>query len=673
MGRVTLTGSMIRLRNRHFFVLDLFLLPAAAYLAFVLRLDRFWISGWWIECLLFVSLVTLIVPVVFRRAGLYSRYWKYASLEDAALIVGAVAAGTALVAGCYALLAMADVPRFDHIPRSVPFIFFAMALPTAGGPRLLTGLVAAITATPKPQSLAMPTVIIGAGAAGAMTARELRRNAQLGFDVLGFLDDDPAKQHMRVRGVPVLGTCRDLPAIVQQHRVGRVIIAMPTAPGRVIREVVANCKLTGITPKILPGLYELLDGTVHVDQIRDVEIEDLLRREPIQTDLAAVSELLRGKRVLITGAGGSIGSELSRQVFRCRPSDLVLLGHGENSIFSIERELLRNQRNEPPSASEPPRVPATRLHAVIADISHAERIRGVFAAYQPEIVFHAAAHKHVPLMELNPAEAVTNNVLGTRNVLDAAREAGVERFVFVSTDKAVRPANVMGASKRAAELLVHESAREAGSAYMITRFGNVLGSRGSVVLTMKDQIARGGPVTVTHPEMTRFFMTIPEAVQLLLQAAALGHGGEVFVFDMGGPVRILDLAHDLIRLSGLEVGEDIDVIYTGARPGEKLYEELFLPGERYDRTLHEKIFIAANASDQMPVGLALAIDTLAAAAREGDPEEIRRAFRALVPEYQPGSPGAVPPRQPAPVRVITRPASPLVEGGVPRLKVVGDD
>lgn len=673
MGRVTVTGTMVRLRNRHFFALDMLLLPTVGYLSFVLRLDRFWISGWWIECLLFVGLVTLVAPAVFRRAGLYSRFWQYASLEDATLILGAVAASVALVAGCYALIALGDVPRFDHIPLSVPFIFFAMALPAVGGPRLVAGLVAAVTAATQPQVSAKPTIIIGAGAAGAMTARELRRNAQLGFDVVGFLDDDPAKQHMRVRGVPVLGTCQDLLSIILQYQIGRVIIAMPTAPGRVIREVVANCKHAGITPKILPGLYELLGGTVHVDQIRDVEIEDLLRREPIQTDLAAVSDLLRGKRVLITGAGGSIGSELSRQVYRCQPSDLVLLGHGENSIFSIERELLRTQRNEHPAAGDLPDPPATRLHAVIADISHAERIRAVFAEYQPEIVFHAAAHKHVPLMELNPAEAVTNNVLGTRNVLDAAHEAGVERFVFVSTDKAVRPSNVMGASKRAAELLVHESAQATGNAYMITRFGNVLGSRGSVVLTMKDQIARGGPVTVTHPDMTRFFMTIPEAVQLLLQAAALGHGGEVFVFDMGEPVRILDLAHDLIRLSGLEVGEDIDVIFSGVRPGEKMYEELFLPGERYERTLHEKIFIAANASDHMPVGLVLKIDTLAAAAREGDPDEIRQAFKELVPEYQPGSLGAEPPRQPAPVRVISRPAAPLVETVVPRLKVVGDD
>jgi len=445
---------------------------------------------------------------------------------------------------------------------------------------------------------------------------------------------------MRIRGLPVLGDRSDLPDLVGEHKIDQVVIAMPTAPGKAIRDVVAICEQAGIPAKTMPGMYELLGGQVSISQLRNVEIEDLLRREPVHTDIAAVQELLRGRCVLVTGGGGSIGSELCRQIMRCKPSKLVIVGHGENSVFLIHQELQRagGARLAPGVNGQAPAV-RTEIVPVIADVRFAERLHSIFEQHRPQIVFHAAAHKHLPLMEDNPSEAITNNVLGTRNVLEAALAADVERFVLISTDKAVNPTSIMGASKRVAELLVHQAARRSGRPYAAVRFGNVLGSRGSVVLTFKHQIAAGGPVTVTDPEMKRFFMTIPEAVQLVLQAAVLGQGGEAFVLDMGEPVKIVDLARDLIDLSGLEVGRDIDIVFTGMRPGEKLFEELFVPGEDYERTTHDKIFIANNASRLAPDGLDLSIDQLTAIAVRGDGDAITVGLQGLIPEFRPQNGG----------------------------------
>jgi FlaA1/EpsC-like NDP-sugar epimerase len=422
---------------------------------------------------------------------------------------------------------------------------------------------------------------------------------------------------------------------------------MPTASGKTIRELLAICEEAEVPAKTMPGLYELLGGQVSVNQLRNVDIEDLLRREPVYTDIAAVQDLLAGRCVLVTGGGGSIGSELCRQILRCRPAKLIIVGHGENSVFEIQQELQRAAGQVGKETSRQGDKGDGRqgdtgegrqvIVPVIADVRFAERLHSIFQQHQPQVVFHAAAHKHVPLMEENPSEAITNNVLGTRNLLEAALASGVERFVLISTDKAVNPTSIMGASKRLAELLVLDAARRSGRAYGAVRFGNVLGSRGSVVLTFKQQIAAGGPITVTHPEITRFFMTIPEAVQLVLQAAVLGHGGETFVLDMGEPVRIVDLARDLIDLSGLEEGRDIDIVYTGLRPGEKLYEELFVIGEQNQRTTHVKIFIAVGErAPQMAdgAGAAQAIDDLIALAVQGDQQGVRRSLQALLPEFQ---------------------------------------
>ncbi|MGI6519038.1 MAG: polysaccharide biosynthesis protein [Bacillota bacterium] len=369
---------------------------------------------------------------------------------------------------------------------------------------------------------------------------------------------------------------------MEARRVDEVIIAMPSAGGQAIREVVATCRQLDVKIQTLPGMYEIVDGKVSLKQLRDIQIEDLLGREPVRMDMKEIGAYLAGRKVLITGAGGSIGSEICRQVALFKPKCIVLLGHGENSIFEIQNDLAR-------------RFPTLTTHAVIADVRDAERIEKVFEKYRPDVVFHAAAHKHVPLMEANPEEALTNNVFGTRNVAQAADRYKVKRFVMISTDKAVNPVSIMGMSKRIAEMVVQAVGAESSTRFMAVRFGNVLGSRGSVVPLFRKQIAEGGPVTVTHPDMTRYFMTIPEAVQLVIQAGAMGQGGEVFVLDMGEPVKIVDLAEEIIRLSGYEPGRDIEIVYTGIRPGEKLFEEILTSDEAAIATRHKKIFVSQEA------------------------------------------------------------------------------
>lgn len=461
-----------------------------------------------------------------------------------------------------------------------------------------------------------------------MIVRELRANPHLGLEPVGFLDDDLGKHDVVIHGVSVLGDRYVIPKMAADYEVKLVIIAMPTASGKSIREIVTICDKAGVQTKIVPGLYELLDGAVSVSQLRPVQIEDLLRRAPVHTDTVAITELLRDKRVLVTGGGGSIGSELCRQILRCDPAQLIILGHGENSVFEIVEEL----------RTANPRV-GPKLVPVIAGTRFPARIRCIFEEPRPQVIFHAAAHKHVPLMEAHPGEAITNNVLGTRIVLDAALATDVGHFVMISTDKAVNPTNFMGASKRAAELLVYQAAQRSGKPYVAVRFGNVLGSRGSVIHTFRRQIAAGGPVTVTHPEMRRYFMTIQEAVQLVLQAAVLGCGGEVFVLDMGEPIKIADMARDLIELSGLEVGRDIDIQFTSLRPGEKLFEELFISGESYIRTAHHKIFVANNSatSNTWSEGLNEQTDhdQFIEAAQNGDSRAITQTLQRLVPEFRP--------------------------------------
>ncbi len=631
---------------------DLLLLPMAALMAFALRLDSGQLQPYIRAMLLYALAAPLIKIALFSVLGIYSRFWRYASIDEMVLLAGAAMLG-GLAQGALFLGGKALLPDLaPAIPRSIPLIDILVTGIVIATPRFAVRMWGqssqrTVKARGAPD-LAEHVLIAGAGEAGLLVLRELQANPQAGLAPVGFIDDDPNKHGALIHRVRVLGDRELIPELVRRHHIEQVIIAMPSAPGAAIRDIVQICEMAGVRPRIIPGMYELISGHVSLKQIRDVQIEDLLRREPVRTDTAQVGRLVYGKRVLVTGAGGSIGAELCRQILRCAPASLILLGHGENSIFEIFSELQAGDRNqesgdrsqgtggrrqENPQSEITNRKP--QISPVIADVRFPERLAAVFHQHQPQIVFHAAAHKHVPLMEDNVEDAVTNNVFGTQHLVAASIAAGVEHFVLISTDKAVNPTSIMGATKRVAELIVQDAAQRTGRPYVAVRFGNVLGSRGSVVPFFQKQIAAGGPVTVTHPEMRRYFMTIPEAVQLVLQAAALGHGGEVFVLDMGEPVRIADLASDLIRLSGLESGRDIEIRYTGLRPGEKLYEELFDPAEAHERTEHDKIFVSVN--DRAPDGkaalagaaLTAALNDLHAAAVRGDDTAVRRFLAVL--------------------------------------------
>lgn len=629
-------------RNRHLFALDFLFFCVTPAVALVLRTESWTAPIRYAESLaLYTAIAVVLRWAVFIPAGLYSRYWRYAALEEVVRILLAVGVATALITLVF-LGILRPLGVLALFPRSIPFIDGLLALFTTGGTRLSLALAEQMYRRSQHRSQKVTRVVIlGAGSAGAMVLHEIRANPQLALKPVAFLDDDARKHHCTIGGVPVVGDCRQVREVARKYRAEQAIIAMPTAPGRKIRELTQLCQEARLPVKIIPGLFEILSGKVSLAQLRPVDIVDLLRREPVATDMDQMAHLLKGKHVLVTGAGGSIGSELCRWIIRYDPASLILLGHGENSIFEIYHELKG-------------RYPQAFIYPVIADIRDAGRLWAIFRQHRPQIVFHAAAHKHVPLMEENPEEAVTNNVLGTLNLARIAETEGVELFVLISTDKAVNPTSVMGATKRVAELIIQEMARRTGQRFIAVRFGNVLDSRGSVLPLFRQQIARGGPVTVTHSESQRYFMTIPEAVQLILQAAALGQNGEIFVLDMGEPIKIVDLARDLIRLSGLEEGQDIEIVFTGLRPGEKLREELFYERECYSRTSHEKIFVAHNSS---PVNVEQTdsncreaeicdpsslftrkVNALIAAARKGDTDKVYRLLQVLVPEYQPSSP-----------------------------------
>jgi FlaA1/EpsC-like NDP-sugar epimerase len=610
------------IRNRHLFLLDIILIALSAWLSFAMRLGRPLPAN--LETLMTYMLVAeLLRLAVLYGLGIYTRYWLFASVEELlSLALSTSASSVAIGIAFLAVLLPLEVVR--GFPRSVIFIDWLLSLGLIGGSRFLMramGDSAARAGRGSMMDRVTTVLIVGAGEAGGIIARELTKFPQLGMKAIGFVDDDAAKQGTRVHGLPVLGGCHDLAWLIVKHQVQQVIIAMPTAPGPVIRHIRQIGGKAGATVRTMPAIHEILSGQISLRQVRDIQIEDLLRREPVQTDIQAIHGYLGGKRVAVTGAGGSIGAELCRQILSAGPSMLLLIGHGENSIFEIEQELLRN-------------FPTVPLQPIIADVRDAERITWLFRSWRPQIVFHAAAHKHVPLMELNVAEAVTNNILGTRHLVRAAEAANVERLVLISTDKAVRPVSVMGASKRIGEMIVQEAARRLARPYVAVRFGNVLGSRGSVIPLFKEQIRAGGPVTITHPDMTRYFMTIPEAVTLVLQAGVLGVGGEIFVLDMGQPIKVLNLALDLIELSGLQPYDDIEIVFTGVRPGEKLHETLLCGDETFARTAHEKILVAANSHEQATANLDQIIDELQRLARGQREGQILDMFRQILPDYR---------------------------------------
>jgi len=573
---------LLGLRNRHFVAADLLIFAITPTLALLMRMNEWGDVLYFLPSLIIYTWITLICkPFLFWAAGLYNRFWPYASVDGVKALATSALASLALeLLLFYGLLYPLDLLPVA-LPRSLPLLNTLLTMMFVGTTRLTVRMVFEATEQKKGAAPSKPVLVAGAGVAGAMVVKELRMNPSVGLNPVAFLDDDPRKRGARIHGIPVVGTLAQLPQAIKEFRALQVIIAMPTAPGKVVRDLAQACKEAGVSGRTVPGVFEILSGIAKVSQFREIQIEDLLRRGVVRSDPQEVSRLIHNKRVMVTGAGGSIGSELCRQIALFGPSELVLLGHGENTIFKIANDLKD-------------RLPNSTVPAVIADIRDKKRMSWIFRTYRPEIIFHAAAHKHVGLMQTNVPEAVTNNVLGTRNLAELAAQYEVERFVMISSDKAVNPTSVMGVTKRIAELVVHDMATTTGKPFVSVRFGNVLGSRGSVVPIFKDQIAMGGPVTVSDPRVTRFFMTIPEAVQLVLQAGAMGSGGEVFVLDMGEPIKILDLAKEVIRLSGLTEGRDIDIVFTGLTPGEKLSEELFFPTEQPVRSQHEKIFVCPN-------------------------------------------------------------------------------
>jgi FlaA1/EpsC-like NDP-sugar epimerase len=574
----------MKLINRHRVwqaAVDACLIAIAWYLAFALRFD-FAIPQRYGEMITETILLAVVIKVaVLTMFGLYNHWWRYVSIGDMWSAARAVGVGSLITFIAIFLIDPVDGVR---LPRSVFLIDALLLLAFITGARLLARTLIERPGRRGLVARGREALIVGAGDAGQLIIKEMLKNRALGYTPIGLVDDDPRKSNLRLHGVRVLGTTADLPHLLGDNKPDEVIIAIPSAAGATRQQIVNVCRDASVAVKTLPAVHELITGDLHLArQLREVQVEDVLGREAVDLDLASIASYLTGETVLVTGAGGSIGSELCRQIAAMGAERIVLVDHGENALVEIERELEHERRY---GAAVP----------VLADVKHKAKMRQIFERYQPAVVFHAAAYKHVPLMEQNALEAVRNNVVATSVVADVASEHRVKRFVLVSTDKAVNPSNVLGQTKAVSEWIVQAAAahEQNGTQFICVRFGNVLASSGSVIPLFRRQIARGGPVTVTHPEMTRFFMTIPEAVQLVIQAGAIGESGDIYVLDMGQPVKIVDLAHNMIRLSGKEPGRDVKVEFIGVRPGEKLHEELWGDGEQAVPTSHAKILRCAG-------------------------------------------------------------------------------
>jgi FlaA1/EpsC-like NDP-sugar epimerase len=579
---------LTNLRNRHYLFFDVAAMLVIPLFALYIRLDNAFSWELYGGALGIYVGISLIVKIpVFYKCGLYKHLWRYASIEEVSVILYAVLIASLLFNLIFLFLLPLIPGIHASIPRSVPAIDFLLSVSVHGGVRLLSRIFS--TEMNKRDKISdkrnqIRVLIVGAGNSGTMIAKEMLRSPVNGLLPVGFIDDDPRKQGHLIYGIPVLGGRNLIPDICKSMSIKQILIAMPSVSGKSIRAILKIAEPLKIKTRILPSVSELVNEEIKIEQFREVRIDDLLRRETVKTDMTPVTKLLKDQTVMITGAGGSIGSEICRLVSQCDPKQILLLGHGENSIHTIQRELHEYH-------------PEVNCLAVIADIRDESRIDQVMQEFRPSVIYHAAAHKHVPLMEDNIADALSNNVLGTISLLKASRKYGITNFTMISTDKAVAPSSIMGATKRMAEIAMQLAARDSEFESAIVRFGNVLGSRGSVVPIFKDQIAKGKPVTITHPEMRRYFMTIPEAVQLVLQASAIQDRGKIYVLDMGEPERILDLALDLIQLSGLTPYKDVKIEFTGLRPGEKLTEELFREGEVFTRSKHEKIFTIIDSNN----------------------------------------------------------------------------
>ena len=554
-------------------IVDVITIIGVALISLLIRFDGYITPHYMHQMVDALPIMVISYIVMLLSMHLYTRIWRYAGMREMVAVLIATTLGAGLFyTGMYV---------FDKsLPRSIYLISWILSTGVIGIGRMVLHYIAMRYGGKQSTDADMVnTLIIGAGDAGATIAREIERYHKRSRKVIGFIDDDESKFNRLMGGVRILGNRHDIPSIVKENKVKEIIIAMPSVTRNEIRNIMEICSPLKCKVNTLPGMYQLLDDEVLVSHLHPVSIEDLLERDEVRLDMDIVEHYIRDKVVLVTGAGGSIGSEICRQIMRIGPKQLLLLGHGENSIYLINQELKNIYIDGP-------------IIPIIADIRDKQQLDQIFTQYNPQVVFHAAAHKHVPLMEIQPMAAVLNNIYGTRNVADVAGRHGVERFVMISTDKAVNPTSVMGATKRVAEKVIISMNDTYDTKYITVRFGNVLGSRGSVIPLFKKQIEAGGPVTVTDPEMTRYFMTIPEASQLVLQAGAMGKGGEVFLLDMGEPVKIIDLARNMIRLSGLEPDKDIHIKITGLRPGEKKYEELLTSEEGTNRTNHTKIFEA---------------------------------------------------------------------------------
>lgn len=629
--------KLTQLRNRYLIAIDTFGLLLIPFVAYVLRTESIdGLPAIWEPLAVYTLGMICLKWFIFYAGGLYSMLWAYTSVQELVLVARTIglSAVAELVISYGIFYQFGDVPA--GFPRSIPILSGLMTFFYVTGIRFSIRVIyAAITRSEGHPTEITRVLIAGAGSAGIMIARELQANPHLGMIPLGFVDDDPKKGSKLICGIPVLGVLAEIPLFTISHGVQEVIVAMPSAPGEVFRRVDLLCKEAGIPSKTTPGLYELVSGSARIEGMRQIQLEDLLRRDVVGSDRGMVNAVIAGKRVLVTGAGGSIGSEIVRQLKGFRPSELIILGHGETSIFHMMKELEEHPQ------------PGTKVIPVVADIRDMERVEQVFLNHQPEIIFHAAAHKHVWLMEQNLPDAVTNNILGTRVMVTLAEKYRVPRFVMISSDKAVNPTSAMGVTKRVAELIVQDAANRSRLGFITVRFGNVLGSRGSMVPIFRHQIDMGGPVTVTHPDVTRYFMTIPEAVHLVLQAGSMGTGGEVFVLDMGEQLKVLDVARDVIRLSG-HSEEEIGIAITGLRPGEKMYEELFYETDRIETTLHPMINVTRHNYAEAYVprrpkhagagyesDLRMDVETLIAAAHQGDEAMISMLIRQIVPQYVP--------------------------------------
>ena len=568
-----------RLKILLLFIVDSLLVVGSVFLGFRLVTEGLIRN---IHGLTITAILSLVAYYVFSYFfNLYWRDWEYASVYEVITVVKCVSA-TVIVS------TISGLAFFDtKVTWQFLIVCWLLLVISIGGVRLSMRVFREFFADSSVMENAKPTLIVGAGAAGTLLVRQMLMHPAMRMDPIAFVDDDPDKLRKDIYGVRILGAIKDIERIVDTMGITKVVIAMPSLPIKKLNEVYDVARKTGAECVILPNIDDVMSGNLHVQQLRNVEIEDLLGRDPVHLDQTMIEKQLRGKKILVTGAGGSIGSEICRQVAKFKPKEIVILGHGENSIYQLNMELVGKYSQH------------FTITPVIADVQDRKRIFEVMDKYKPDVVYHAAAHKHVPLMELNPREAVKNNILGTRNVAEAASHARVKSFVMVSTDKAVNPPNIMGATKRLCEMIVQDMAtRSEYTKFVAVRFGNVLGSRGSVIPLFKKQIAEGGPITVTHPDIVRYFMTIPEAAQLVIQAGSLARGGEIFVLDMGQPVKIVDLAKNLIRLSGYDEG-DIEIKFTGLRPGEKMYEELLNEGEVNPKQVFPKIHIGISDNSKI--------------------------------------------------------------------------